>query len=149
METEQQKKARRERYTYGNEQWARGGTTGAVRIVRPFGAIPIRAGDERATVRGIEALRAGQVVELPIHPEPNSNQSREQVASWYAKGMFELARDAEGNPEALTPFEDAPTRAPDPDAVEAPAARIARLEAHIERLEQRLGQADGKAAGKK
>ena len=144
METEKEKKARRERYDHGNDHWQRGGTTGPVRILEAFGAIAVRHGDPHSKVRGVEAVRPGDVVELRIHPEPNSNQSREQVASWYAKQMFELAPD-----EALTPFEDAPTRAPDPDAVDAPATRIARLEAHIERLEQRLEKAEGKAAAKK
>ena len=89
MLTETQKKARRERYDYGNEHWVRGGTTGPVVILEAFGAIPVRKGDRRSDVRNVENLEPGDVVELTINPEPNSPQSREQVASWYAKEMFE------------------------------------------------------------
>ena len=142
--TEKEKKARIERFEYGKDHWPRGGTTGPVRIVTPFAAIAVRRGDKHADVRGVEALRAGEVVELRIHPEPNANQSLEQVASWYAKELFTLAPD-----EKLTPFKDSPTRAPDPDAEESDAARIARLEARLAEYEKGAlaAKRHGKQAG--
>ena len=102
---------RKERYDKARtELFTRGASTGPIEVLEAFCAVPVRKDDDPRQARGVEALRPGDVVELPIHPEKNKNQSLEMVAVLYAKGHFEPTK------KDLTEFHD---HARHPESVQA------------------------------